>query len=109
MYQVISTHFHHKHVKQKRGVMTPKNDSVSLTFHDQISDPESYYLNLICKFNSALYTIANIYAPNTHQQIFFNKLLTKLKKLSWGSLLICRDFNMMLAVIPSEKEHHIMA
>lgn len=79
---------------KKRGVLTAVRDTVTFQLHEEIKDPGGRYLILICNINSTLYTIVNIYTPNSHQLKFINKMLKKIESLRKGALVICGDFNL---------------
>lgn len=79
---------------KKRGVLTAIRDRVSFHLHEEIKDTQRCYIILICDLNSTMYTIANIYAPNSNQISFFNKIIHRIRAPHKGSLIICGDFNL---------------
>lgn len=54
-------------------------------------DPGGMYVLLICTIDNVLCTIANVYAANTHQIAFLNKLWRKIKKVKKRMLIWCGE------------------
>lgn len=79
-------------LKQK-GVIIAIKDSVAFAPKEVIPDPEGRYWILVGELNNWIYTIVNIYAPNTHQIRFLKRLFNKLSAAKKGALIICGDYN----------------
>ena len=60
---------------------------------------------IICdiKAEEKLLTIANIYAPNIDDPIFFNKVFNHLKDFKWEEIIVGGDFNLVLNVEKDKK------
>lgn len=52
------------------------------------------YIILVCTLDSVLYTLVNVYMPNTLQVRFLLRFLTMFKSVRQGNLVIEGDFNM---------------
>lgn len=79
----------------KRGVIIAIKDTVDFQKVDLQTDPNGRYLILVCKLDSCWYTLVNIYVPNSNQITFLQALLSKLKLVIKGNLIIRGDFNMV--------------
>lgn len=89
---VITANAKEKKRKENRNIDSHKN-SVSIALHSTVLDQNGRYIILVYDINNITYTIANIYAPNTHQIHFLCKVLKKIHQERKGSLIICGDFN----------------
>lgn len=85
--------FHACAPTKKCGTMIAINKSVAFKLHTAVTDPKGRYIILVCELNNLLYTIVNLYAPNTGQASFLKALHHKINKHKQGALLICGDFN----------------
>lgn len=109
---IQETHFHHNappkctHISfqhyfysnmstKKRGVMIAVKDTISFHLISESNDPSGRYLIIICGINNVRYTLMNIYVPNKCQIKFLNGLMWNVKKIQQGSLIMCRDFNIV--------------
>lgn len=77
---------------KKIGVLVEINKSTDFLFHKKISQPNCRYRFLICTITGSKYTLACIYAPNSHQISFLNKAMKNINKHRQGSLIICGDY-----------------
>lgn len=55
-------------------------DTVSFKPLDTTLDDQGRFIILICEINTVVYTIINIYASNTRQILFINKIWKKIQK-----------------------------
>lgn len=79
--------------KKKKRVLIAVRDTVTFRPLEVICDPQGRFLILICEINTTMYTVANIYAPNTRQIRFFHRIMRKICKVQKGLLVMCGDFN----------------
>lgn len=89
--------FHHKnfpHIftayasNKQKEVLTAIKDSIAFSLQQLQADPEGRYLILVGIFNNKLYTIVNLYAPNTHQLCFLRKLFCKINMIKKRVLIM---------------------
>lgn len=92
---IQETHFHGDHTpnlhhklfphiymafspSKQRGVLIAIKNSEAFNLQELHTDPEGRYLIVICELNNKLYTIANLYTPNSHQTRFLQKMFCKI-------------------------------
>lgn len=68
-------------------------DSISFKCIKQVSDAEGHYVILLRELNNTIFTLVNLYPPNTNQKKFLAPLFTKVLELRQGSLIMGWDFN----------------
>lgn len=75
-------HFPHLYLanahKKACGVFIAIHDSISFRHIHTIEDPLGRCIVLICKLNGTLFTLVNLYAPNTKQRKFLTHLFHSL-------------------------------
>lgn len=84
--------FHASASKKQKGVLIAIR-SVAFSLQETHADPEGRYLILVREFNNYLYTIVNLYAPNTHQLRFLKKLFNEVNSIKKGAVIMCGDYN----------------
>lgn len=82
--------------KKKAGVLIALRNTVSFQQKDIVLDPNGRYIILKGDINSKPYTLVSLYAPNTHQSRFINRLFKKIQHHIYGNLIICGDFNLII-------------
>lgn len=82
--------------KKHRGVMLAISNTLRFVQSEVLADPNGRFLILVCTIGSQQYTIVSVYAPNTHQIRFLNKLFKKINELRKGNLVVCGDFNLVV-------------
>lgn len=78
---------------KKRGMLIAINKSLAFKLHTSVIDPKGRYIILVCKLNNIMYTLVNLYVPNSGQAPFLKALYQKIDTYRKGSLFICSDFN----------------
>ena len=62
-----------------------------------MSDPEGRYLFLKIRFpDNVIWTLANIYAPNSGKEAFFDEMFDQLSDFAEGYLMAMGDFNAVM-------------
>lgn len=93
-------HFSHLYLanglKNACGVFIAIKNSVAFRHICIIPDPQGQYIILICELNQTVFTLVNLYAPNTKQRRFLAPLLAKALEEKQGTLIIGGDFNLIL-------------
>lgn len=79
--------------KKKAGVAIAIRDSVTFQTHQAILDPGGRFIILVCEVDSVKCTLVNVYAPNSRQIAFLNKVKRKVERVKQGALIWCGDFN----------------
>lgn len=74
---------------KKKGVLIAFKHTINLQLKDCIKDAEEWYLIPLCSINDSYYTFVTVYAPNTHQLRFLQKLHKKVSAVQHGSVLWC--------------------
>lgn len=82
--------------QKKRGVLITIKGTASFKPLEVSLDDQGKFIILLCKIDKAIYTIVNVYAPNTRQMLFIHKLLRKIQKKNKGNVLLCGDFSVVL-------------
>ncbi|XP_053567766.1 ventricular zone-expressed PH domain-containing protein homolog 1 [Bombina bombina] len=59
------------------------------------TDPEGRFLVLVCRLNSQLFTLVNVYAPNQGQIKILRRILHLVEGLRQGTLVVGGDFNLV--------------
>lgn len=80
--------------KKACGVLIAIKDSVVFRHIHTIQDPQGRYIILICELNQVIFTLVNLYAPNTKQRKFLAPLFTKVAEVI--TLILGGDFNTVL-------------
>lgn len=80
-------------VRKKAGVLIAIKDSITLHSHCTCMDPGGRFIILVCDINNVPCTIVNVYAHNTRQFSFLNKVRKKVHSIRKDNLLWCGDFN----------------
>uniref|UniRef100_A0A8C5N3Y4 Reverse transcriptase domain-containing protein n=1 Tax=Leptobrachium leishanense TaxID=445787 RepID=A0A8C5N3Y4_9ANUR len=88
-----TTQFHATGPTKSRGVSILLHDRLSFQLHRKLSDPKGRYLILVCTINQKLFTICNIYSPNSSQISFLKHVLLKMLTVSTGEVIVMGDFN----------------
>lgn len=85
---------------KSKGVSILISSKVPWTCLDTAVDPAGRFLFLKGKIGDVKVTLANLYAPNSHQDVFIGKTIEKLLNFSEGQLIVGGDLN--VPMIPSE-------
>lgn len=78
---------------KRKGVLIAIRDTVSFSQPFLESDPGDSYVILGAVINNHVFTIVNLYAPNTNQNKFLKGVLHKATQFQQGRLILCGDFN----------------
>lgn len=78
---------------KSRGVSILISNPVSWSLIDRWLDVNGRFLFLKGHIGGVKVTLATVYAPNTHQDIFISKTLTKLAEFAEGKMILGGDFN----------------
>uniref|UniRef100_A0A8C5M717 exodeoxyribonuclease III n=1 Tax=Leptobrachium leishanense TaxID=445787 RepID=A0A8C5M717_9ANUR len=89
----FNTQYHATGPTRAKGVSILIRSNVVFQLHRKISDPRGQYLIPICSLNHKIYTLVNVYSPNTEQLSFIFGVLRRVSLVATGSLLVCGDFN----------------
>lgn len=79
--------------KKRAGVLIAIRDSLTFQLHQVYRDPGGRFIILLCDIANVRYTIVNVYAPNTRQLSFLNRLRKKVNKVKQGRVIWGGDFN----------------
>lgn len=89
-------------------------DTISFKLNTSLLDEGGRFIILIAEFNSTIYTLLVIYAPNKQQIRFIRRTIAKACSIQKGHLLLCRDFNIPIdpeidttSRNPAKKSGHI--
>ena len=85
------------------GVGILFNNNFNLTILKVFSDPLGRFILCDIKAEEKLLTLANLYAPNMDDPIFFNKAFNHLKDFKCEELILGGDFNLVLNVEKDKK------
>lgn len=85
---------------KSKGVSILISSKVPWTCLDTVVDPAGRFLFLKGRIGDVKVTLANLYAPNSHQDVFIEKTIEKLMNFSEGQMIIGGDLN--IPIIPSE-------
>uniref|UniRef100_A0A8C5MKJ5 exodeoxyribonuclease III n=1 Tax=Leptobrachium leishanense TaxID=445787 RepID=A0A8C5MKJ5_9ANUR len=83
----FNTQYHATGPTRAKGVSILISSNVVFQLHSKISDPRGRYLILICSLNHKIYTLVNVYSPNTEQLSFIAGVLSRVSLVATGSLL----------------------
>ena len=85
------------------GVGILFNNNFNLTILKVFSDPLGRFILCDIKAEEKLLTLANLYAPNMDDPIFFNKVFNHLKDFKCEEIILGGDFNLVLNVEKDKK------
>lgn len=80
---------------KSRGVAIALSKGMQIQTPDILWDPRGRYIFIKCKLDDVPYTLASIYAPNSHQIEFLKSTFAILSTFCVGELLIGGDFNLV--------------
>ena len=89
-------HFHSSFQAKARGVSILIDQKVPLEVHSKISDSNGRYIIITGKLYNTLVALVNVYAPNTDDPEFFERIFSLLPDLNLYSLILGGDFNCWL-------------
>lgn len=90
--------YHSRYTEAKsRGVSFLISSKIPWTLTEAKYDKEGRFLFLKGKIGNSKVTLANLYAPNTHQDTFLKRHLDLLSHFTDGNLIIGGDLNVPLA------------
>lgn len=78
-----------------KGALIAVKDTVALKLMNLHTDTQGRFIILVCEINNTVYTLVNLYVPNTGQISFLNKIWEKVTKLKQEKLILCGDFNLV--------------
>lgn len=79
--------------KKKAAVFLAIKNSLAFNLHPSYVDPGGRFVILVCNINTITCTLVNVYAPNSRQISFLNRVRRQVKRLKTGSLIWYGDFN----------------
>lgn len=79
---------------KRKGILLAFKNTITWQPKEIITDPEGRYIIATGKVNGLPLTIVSLYAPNTHQLRFLQRLLKAINKVKYGNLLLSGDFNL---------------
>lgn len=93
--------------KKRAGVLVAVRDSLAFQLHHSHVDPGGRFIILICDIDNIRCTIVNVYAPNTRQISFLNRLRKRVGKIKQGMAIWCGDFNVLSDVNVDSTSHSL--
>ena len=78
-----------------RGVVILFNNTFQYTLHSISTDKEGRFVFIDCTINGVKLSIANLYAPNEDEPVFFEIIQNKLEKLDSNNIILGGDFNVV--------------
>ena len=98
--KIFSSTFNSK----QRGVSILINKNISFTLNSCIIDPEERFIIINISINQLTFTLANIYAPNNDDPLFYHNLFSLLYNST--NLIVAGDFNTVLNPLLDRTHHH---
>lgn len=83
--------------RKKAGVAILVAGTCPLQVSSSYSDPQGRYIIVQGMLRDIPVTLCNVYAPNTSQIHFLNKVLARLARLPPAALILGGDFNMIFS------------
>lgn len=80
---------------KKRGMAIAYKDTLAFQPLNVTVDVQGWYTILIWQINKVLYTIANVYVPDSKQLSFIHKDWKKIQKKRQGHFILCGDFKLV--------------
>lgn len=90
--------YHSTYTSKKSGVLIAIKNNIDFHLIQEISDPQSRFLILLCTINNIIYTLLNVYSPNAQQMTFLRKTIRMAQDTKQGHLLVCVDFNLVVDI-----------